>query len=51
VTNLKPFRGRAFNDMSVEKEGKKAIVSLHGFQFAGKIITVAEVPYDPEINN
>ena len=38
-------RGSAFIDMPVEKEGKKAILSLHGFAFAGKTLGVAEVPY------
>jgi RNA recognition motif-containing protein len=41
-------RGRAFIDMPVEKEGKQAIASLHGFQFAGRTLLVTEVPYDAE---
>jgi len=38
-------RGSAFINMPVDKEGEKAIVNLHGLQFAGKIIAVAKVPY------
>jgi RNA recognition motif-containing protein len=43
-------RGRAFIDMPVEKEGQKAIVGLDGFQFAGKIIQVTQMPYDFDLN-
>jgi RNA recognition motif-containing protein len=39
------FRGRAFIDMPVEKEGRNAIASLHGFLFAGKVIGATEIPY------
>jgi RNA recognition motif-containing protein len=38
-------RGSALIDMPVDKEGKKAIVSLHRFLFAGKALMVTEVPY------
>ena len=40
-------RGRAFIEMPVEKEGRKAIISLHGSEVRGKLITVTEVRYDP----
>lgn len=43
-------RGRAFIDMPVEKEGQKAIASLHGFLFAGKTLAVTEVPYGVDQN-
>jgi RNA recognition motif-containing protein len=44
-------RGRAFIDMPVEQEGKKAIINLHGFAFAGKTIMVTEAPYNTEQND
>jgi hypothetical protein len=31
--------------MPVEKEGRNAIASLHGFLFAGKVIGATEIPY------
>jgi RNA recognition motif-containing protein len=38
-------RGRAFIDMPVEKEGQLAILSLHGSQFAGKILLLTAVSH------
>jgi len=43
-------RGRAFIDMPVEKQGKKAILSLNGVKLNGKSIIVSEVKYDPNLN-
>ena len=40
-------RGRAFIDMPVEKEGKKAILNLNGMEIKGKFIVVSEIMYDP----
>lgn len=40
-------RGRAFIDMPVEKEGKKAILNLNGLEIKGKFIIVSEIMYDP----
>ncbi|MGZ5189437.1 MAG: RNA recognition motif domain-containing protein [Flavisolibacter sp.] len=40
-------RGRAFIDMPVEKEGKKAILNLNGLEIKGKFIVVSEIMYDP----
>ena len=44
-------RGRAFVDMPVEKQGRNAILNLHGFQFAGRAIQVTEVPYGIDQND
>ena len=44
-------RGRAFINMPVDKQGKKAILSLNGQQINGKSIMVSEVRYDPNINS
>ncbi len=43
--------GRAFIDMPVEKQGKKAILSLNGTKVNGKNILVSEVKYDPNHNS
>ena len=40
-------RGRAFIDMPVEKEGRKAILNLNGLEIKGKFIVVSEIMYDP----
>jgi RNA recognition motif-containing protein len=40
-------RGRAFIDMPVEKEGRKAILNLNGLEIKGKSIVVSEIMYDP----
>lgn len=40
-------RGRAFIEMPVEKEGKKAILNLNGLEIKGKFIVVSEIMYDP----
>jgi RNA recognition motif-containing protein len=44
-------RGKAYIDMPIEAEGRKATMNLHGFQFAGKTIIVIEVPYNTEQND
>lgn len=41
-------RGRAFVDMPVDKEGENAIAGLNGTSFAGKVISLASVPYEEE---
>ena len=43
-------QGRAFINMPVETQGKKAILSLNGTQINGKNIAVNEVMYDPNVN-
>jgi RNA recognition motif-containing protein len=43
-------RGRAFIDMPVDKEGKKAILNLNGLEIKGKFIAVTEVMYDPGLS-
>ena len=43
--------GRGFVDMPVDRQGKKAILSLNGSQVNGKNILVSEVRYDPNINS
>jgi RNA recognition motif-containing protein len=43
-------RGRAFIDMPVDKEGRKAILNLNGLEIKGKFITVSEVMYDPGLS-
>jgi RNA recognition motif-containing protein len=43
-------RGRAFIEMPVDKEGKKAILNLHGAEIKGKLIAVTEVMYDPGLS-
>lgn len=40
-------RGRAFIDMPVSSQGRKAILNLEGLDIMGKIIHVSEVVYDP----
>ena len=40
-------RGRAFIDMPVDKEGRKAILNLNGLEIKGKFIAVSEIMYDP----
>ena len=40
-------RGRAFIEMPVEKDGKKAILNLNGLEIKGKFIVVSEIMYDP----
>ena len=44
-------RGRAFIDMPVEKEGKKAILNLNGLEIKGKSIVVSEIMYDPGLSS
>jgi RNA recognition motif-containing protein len=40
-------KGRAYVDMPVEKDGRGAILQLHGTEILGKRISVTEVKYDP----
>jgi RNA recognition motif-containing protein len=44
-------RGKAYVDMPVEAEGRKALMNLNGIQFAGKTIIVTEAPYNTEQND
>jgi RNA recognition motif-containing protein len=43
-------QGRAFINMPVDRQGKKAILSLNGVEINGKNIVVTEVMYDPNVN-
>jgi RNA recognition motif-containing protein len=44
-------RGRAFVDMPIEAQGKKAILQLNRQNVNGKNISVSEVTYNPGYNS
>jgi RNA recognition motif-containing protein len=39
-------KGKAIIQMPVKKEGEKAVISLNGFLFAGRLMVVAGSPED-----
>ncbi len=43
-------QGRAFINMPVEGQAKKAVLSLNGLTINGKNISVTEVMYNPNVN-
>jgi RNA recognition motif-containing protein len=43
-------KGRAYIDMPVDKQAQKAILDLDGHDLKGKIITVTELRYDPNLS-
>ena len=44
-------RGRAFVHMPNEKEGLKALTTMDGSAFMGKMIHLSEVTYDPGLGS
>jgi RNA recognition motif-containing protein len=43
-------RGRAFVDMPVDLEGRKAVAMLDGSDMMGKTVKVTQVEYDPSFS-